>query len=259
GIKRITASPVPMGSGEVVCAHGRLPVPAPAVAELLRRHRVPIRPDSGEGELVTPTGAAILVTLVDAFTPAELTRIDRIGHGLGSREVPGRANLLRILAQEEEPAAAESVLREEVVVLSSHLDDMNPEWYGPLWERLLQGGALDVALIPMTMKKGRPGVRLEVVAHPGQGEALARMVLTHTTALGVRLAPMERRLLPRSQQRVPTPWGELRAKVADGVWRLEHDDLEQLAKRQGWSLLQAQQQVAPFLATARDAAEQPSA
>ncbi|MBF0462399.1 MAG: nickel pincer cofactor biosynthesis protein LarC [Magnetococcales bacterium] len=255
GITHMTASPVPTGSGFVTCQHGRLPIPAPAVAELLRAHRVPLRPDAVEAELVTPTGAAILVTLVNRFGGSGLTRIDRIGHGLGSRVLPGRPNLVRILAQETDPPDVTSALvRESVVVLSSHLDDMNPEWYGPLWEHLLGAGALDVALIPMTMKKGRPGVRLEVMARPGQETVLAEMVLAHTTALGVRLAVMDRLILPRTAQTVATPWGVVRAKEAGGVWRLEHDDLEQLAKRQGWTLLQAQQTIAPFLTAAIGAA-----
>ncbi|MBF0134843.1 MAG: nickel pincer cofactor biosynthesis protein LarC [Magnetococcus sp. DMHC-1] len=251
GITHISSSPVPTGTGFVLCQHGRLPIPVPAVAELLRDHHVPLRPDTVEAELVTPTGAAILVTLADRFGAAALTRIDHMGYGAGSRELPGRPNVLRILAQEDEPAESLSPLqREQVVVLSSHVDDMNPEWYGSLWDRLLSAGALDVALIPMTMKKGRPGVRIEVVATPGTEVTLAQIVLSHTTALGVRLATMDRLILPRTHKTLATPWGIVRAKEAGGVWRLEHDDLEQLARRQAWSLLQAQQYLAPFLAAA---------
>ena len=250
GITHVTASPVPTGSGFVTCQHGRLPVPAPAVAELLRKHQVPINPDPVKAELVTPTGAAILVTLVNAFGPSCLSRFDRIGYGLGTQEIPGRSNVLRILAQDTDGDATIPEVQEQVIVLSSHLDDMNPEWYGPLWNRLLEAGALDVALIPMTMKKGRPGVRIEVVAHPGQETVLAQMLLSHTTALGVRMARMDRLILPRTQRNVTTPWGVIRAKEAGGIWRLEHDDLEQLARSHSWTLPQAQQQVAPFLSTA---------
>ncbi|MBF0180480.1 MAG: nickel pincer cofactor biosynthesis protein LarC [Magnetococcales bacterium] len=250
GITRVTASPVPTGSGVVNGAHGRLPVPVPAVVELLRAHQAPLRPDNAEAELVTPTGAAILVALVERYGPADLTRVDRVGHGLGSRELPGRANVLRILAQNEDSAlvAESGLLRERVLVLSCHVDDMNPEWYGPLWEHLTRAGALDVALIPMTMKKGRPGVRIEVVARPGHEEELARILLTHTTSLGVRLDAMERLVLPRAERELKTPWGTVRVKVAGGIWRPEHDDLEQLARRQGWSLPQAWQNLAPLLA-----------
>ncbi|MEO5331852.1 MAG: nickel pincer cofactor biosynthesis protein LarC [Magnetococcus sp. YQC-5] len=255
GITQVTSSSVPTGSGYVNSAHGRLPIPAPAVAEMLRSHRVPLRPDAVEAELVTPTGAAILVTLAQRFVPMELSRIDRVGYGLGTRELSGRSNLLRILAQEEaesldtfSPNA--SLQRERVAVLSCHVDDMNPEWYGPLWDRLLGAGALDVALIPMTMKKGRPGVRIEVVGRPGEETALARIILTHTTTLGVRLALMDRFVLPRKERVLKTPWGTIRIKEAGGVWRMEHDDLAQLAHRQNWSLLETQQHLTPYLALA---------
>ncbi|MBF0126873.1 MAG: nickel pincer cofactor biosynthesis protein LarC [Magnetococcales bacterium] len=254
GVTQVSASPVPTGSGYVNGAHGRLPVPVPAVVELLRRHHAPLRPDAVEAELVTPTGAAILVTLVDRYGPLELTRVDRVGCGLGSRELHGRGNLLRILVQEETlplpPETGSGLLRDRVVVLSCHVDDMNPEWYGPLWEHLMGAGALDMALLPMTMKKGRPGVRIEVVAHPGREEALARLMLTHTTSLGVRMDVMERFVLPRTEKILKTPWGTVRVKEAAGIWRLEHDDLEQLARRQGWSLPETQQNLAPMLALA---------
>ncbi|MBF0294164.1 MAG: nickel pincer cofactor biosynthesis protein LarC [Magnetococcales bacterium] len=251
-ITRVTASPVPTGTGVVNGAHGRLPIPVPAVVELLRAHQARLRPDNVEAELVTPTGAAILVALAERYGPADLTRVDRIGHGLGSRELPGRANLLRILAQNDAPAptAHPGLLRERVLVLSCHVDDMNPQWYGPLWEHLAQAGALDVALLPMTMKKGRPGVRIEVVARPDHEEELARILLTHTTSLGVRVDAMERFILPRDERELKTPWGTVRVKVAGGIWRPEHDDLEQLARRQGWSLPEAWQNLAPVLALA---------
>ncbi|NGZ05451.1 MAG: nickel pincer cofactor biosynthesis protein LarC [Magnetococcales bacterium] len=251
GVTRVTASPVPTGSGFVQCAHGRMPVPVPAVVELLRRFRAPLRPDPVEAELVTPTGAAILVTLAEQYGPPEIKRVDRVGYGLGSRDLPGRPNILRILAsdlRDEPPVATSDLEREQVAVLSAHIDDMNPAWFGPLWDRLLSGGALDVALIPMTMKKGRPGVRLEVVARVEDEESVARIILTHTTTLGVRSARMDRFVLPRMERVVKTPWGAIRAKEAGGVWRLEHDDLVALAQRQQWSLPETQQHLTPFLA-----------
>ncbi len=256
GISRVTASPIPTGSGSVVCQHGIMPVPVPAVVEICRRHRVPLRPDPLEMEWVTPTGAAILANLTDHFGTMELHRIDRIGNGLGSREVQGRANVLRILAEDAVDSVVEEITdtsanpprRERVSVLSSHVDDMNPEWYGPLWEQLFQAAALDVALIPMTMKKGRPGVRIEVVCKPEDGERLATLILRHSSALGVRLATMERLVLPRRMRSVQTPWGVLNCKDAGGVWRPEHADLADMAQKQGWSLPEAQQRITPFLA-----------
>ncbi len=250
GITGVTAGPVPTGSGTVVCQHGAMPLPVPAVAELLRRFRVPLRPDPLEMEWVTPTGAAVLVNLADRFGAMDLDRIDRIGHGLGSREVRGRSNALRILAREDDPPATDHPVRERVTVLSAHVDDMNPEWYGPLWERLFQDGALDVALIPMTMKKGRPAVRIEVVCRPADADHLAERVLKHSTAIGVRLATMDRLALPRSMRPLQTPWGILQCKEAGGIWRPEHDQLAALAQRHGWSLPETQQRIAPFLALA---------
>ncbi|MBF0445489.1 MAG: nickel pincer cofactor biosynthesis protein LarC [Magnetococcales bacterium] len=248
GIDSISSSLVPTGAGFVNCQHGRLPIPVPAVAELLRKYSVPIRHDPVESELVTPTGAAILVTLADSYGAFDLTRIDRIGYGLGSRKIPGRPNVLRIFAQQDSLQTTPDLIRESVAVLSSHVDDMNPEWYGPLWDKLFAAGALDVALIPMTMKKGRPGVRIEVVCKLGEEKSLAQIILAHSTALGVRFTTMERFILPRSEKKLQTPWGDIRIKDAGGVWRLEHDDLAEIAKKQGWSLPMSQQQLAPFLA-----------
>ncbi|MBF0195270.1 MAG: nickel pincer cofactor biosynthesis protein LarC [Magnetococcales bacterium] len=250
GVKSISSSQVPTGSGFVDCQHGRLPIPVPAVAELLRKNGVPIRHDPVEAELVTPTGAAILVTLVKRFGSLDLTRIDRIGYGLGSRKIPGRPNVLRIFAEEESEITTTTLIQESVAVLSSHVDDMNPEWYGPLWDRLFDAGAMDVALIPMTMKKGRPGVRIEVICNLGQEKDLSEIMLNHSTALGVRFSTTKRFIMPRSEKKLHTPWGDIRVKDAGGVWRLEHDDLAKVAKTQGWSMPKTQQELAPFLADA---------
>ncbi|MBF0369790.1 MAG: nickel pincer cofactor biosynthesis protein LarC [Magnetococcales bacterium] len=262
GVTEVTATPLPLNSGQVTCAHGQMPLPAPAVTEILKSHQVPLQPVAFDRELVTPTGAAILVNMVDRFGPPDLTRIDRVGYGLGGREIAGQANALRILAQEAtapSPASATpsasttpipTLDRGWVGELTTHVDDMNPEWYGPLWETLFAAGALDVALIPMTMKKGRPGVRIEVMTPLGQEEKLARLLLTHTTALGVRFNRRERFTLPRSHRLFETPWGSLRAVEAGEIWRVEQDDLATLAKRQGWSLPQARQEIAPHLQTA---------
>ncbi|MBF0183271.1 MAG: nickel pincer cofactor biosynthesis protein LarC [Magnetococcales bacterium] len=246
GVSSCSASALATGSGFVDCAHGRLPIPAPAVAELLRRYRVPLLADPVNGELVTPTGAAILVTLAERYGACPLTRIDRVGQGLGSREIAGRANLLRLLAQEEEENEA-TLLREWVTVLTTHIDDMNPEWYGALSDHLWQAGVLDVALLPITMKKGRPGVRLEVMAETEQAERVAALILHHSTALGVRLTPTERLILPRRLREITTPWGMVRVKEAGERCKIEYADLLAVAEGQGWSLLQAQERLLPYL------------
>ena len=247
GFTEVTATAVPVGTGTVQCQHGRMSIPVPAVAQIFSRYRVPIKPDPVEMELVTPTGAAILVHLVDRFCPPPLTRIDRMGYGLGTRELPGRGNAVRLLAQIEKNNGSTAIYKEPIAVLSSHLDDMNPEWYGPLWQQLFAAGALDVALIPMTMKKGRPGIRLEVVAPPDRQEQLAQLILKQTTTLGVRVAFMDRYVQPRTEQTLETPWGELHIKLAGEMAYPEHESLVQLAQRQGWSLPEAQRRIAPLL------------
>ncbi|MBF0309320.1 MAG: nickel pincer cofactor biosynthesis protein LarC [Magnetococcales bacterium] len=246
GIAEVTASPLLTGSGTVSGQHGVMPVPAPAVAELIRRCRIPLLGDAVAGEMATPTGVAILSGIVSRYGASGLTGLDRVGCGLGRREVAGRANALRLLAQEMGSDAG-GLLRDEVVVLTTHVDDMNPEWYGPLWERLLQAGALDVALLPLTMKKGRPGVRLEVVGPVSLEKALAEIVLSHTTTLGVRVQIVPRWILPRRKSRVTTPWGELDVVLAAGVARAEFVSLQAMAANQGWSLPLTQQKVAPYL------------
>ncbi|MBF0422785.1 MAG: nickel pincer cofactor biosynthesis protein LarC [Magnetococcales bacterium] len=248
-ITDITSSPPPLGSGTVRCDHGLMPVPVPAVAELFRRHHVPIHPDIDppSGELVTPTGAVILIHFCQRFGPSPLTRIDATGLGLGSRDLPNRINGLRLLAQKLSPTDL-SLHQDRVVVLSTHIDDMNPEWYGPLWDHLFQAGALDVALSPITMKKGRPGVRLEVIAPDAISASLARLILTHTTSLGVRFQPCDRMILPRLTREFKTPWGTVSAKKSPNHWKLEYDDLARMATTMNWTLPDTQARVAAFLA-----------
>ncbi|MBF0143801.1 MAG: nickel pincer cofactor biosynthesis protein LarC [Magnetococcales bacterium] len=254
GMTEVTASAAPLGGGSVTCHHGTLPVPVPAVVEIFRRHRIPVAPHDGlEGERVTPTGAAILAHLVDDYGGLRLTRIDRVGHGLGSRELAGRPNLLRILVEEKGRGGERpGVIRDRVALLSTHIDDMNPEWYGPLWERLQGAGVLDVALMPITMKKGRPATRLEVIVAVGQEGRVARLLLEHTTTLGVRVAEWDRFTLERAHERFTTPWGDVRAVVAGGLWRLEFEDLARIARTEGWSLPLVQQRLMPFLEAARE-------
>ncbi|MBF0454606.1 MAG: nickel pincer cofactor biosynthesis protein LarC [Magnetococcales bacterium] len=246
--KQVSASPTPVGTGTVTCDHGEMPIPVPAVAELFRSHAVPIRPDNTPMELVTPTGAAILVTLVERFGPSELTQIHRIGAGLGSRDIPGRANLLRILCQESPlPLSPSTTQRDRVIQMTTNLDDMNPEWYPPLVDKLFEAGALDVALFPITMKKGRPGCALELLAPPEQEERLATLLLENSTSLGVRILPMERITLARQKVTIQTPWGKITAKKAGNTLRLEHRDLLRIAQQNNWSLPVAYQNLTPYL------------
>jgi uncharacterized protein (TIGR00299 family) protein len=227
GVEAIYAAPLPLGSGWVESAHGRLPVPAPATLELLQG--LPVHTQIGSGERVTPTGAAIVAALacrepLPAFVPLG------IGHGAGSKDFSDTPNLLRAVLGERQVAAD----RDEVVVLETHLDDLSPAVLGYVMEQLLAAGALDVAYGQLQMKKNRPGIRVTVIAVPDQAEALARLLLTETTALGVRMQPMQRMVLARAEELRETSFGPVRVKVAKDGTRIlrvtpEYDECRRLA------------------------------
>lgn len=219
GIERIVSSPLPLGSGTVRCAHGLLPVPAPAVAELVKGFPVY---DNGEpGERVTPTGAAILTTLSESFGPLPGLTVEAAGYGSGTRPDQKLPNLLRVLVGENrenrevgEVGEVGEVEEKNVVLVETNLDDCNPQFLERAMERLFEAGALDVAFHPVGMKKNRPGVMLSAVVPPSCQEACAQIVLEETTALGVRLIPAERRVMSRKIEAVETPYGPVRVKVA---------------------------------------------
>lgn len=225
GVERIVCSPLPLGRGFVDCAHGRIPLPAPAVVELLAG--IPVTAWPEPGETVTPTGAALVSTLADGFGPLPAMRLLAQGLGGGSRPSRGLPNLVRLFLGDDGPVSA----ADQVVEIVCHLDDMSPEDWPLVSERLLAAGALDVAAAPLLMKKGRPGLMALVMARPDQAEALAALVLEQTTSLGVRLRCCERRILPREQITVDSPWGPVRvkrARVGDG-WRV-HPEAEDVAR-----------------------------
>jgi hypothetical protein len=230
----VTASPVALGHGTVVTAHGRLPLPAPAVLELLRG--VPTTPAPVAWETVTPTGAAILRAIVDDWCALPALTIDAIGHGAGNDRPGPLPNVLRAVL-----GRSGGLARDTVSVLTCHLDDLVPEHFDLALERLLAAGALDVALQHAQMKKNRPGYALTVIARPERAAELARLLLRETGSLGVRLQQAERLLAPREIVRVATPFGRLRVKLAfdeQGAARAsaEYDDAKRLAKRRGVSL-----------------------
>jgi uncharacterized protein (TIGR00299 family) protein len=215
GIRRIAASRIPLGRGTVTCAHGVLPVPAPATLEILRD--VPVYGTDIESELVTPTGAAIIRTLAGEYGPAPEMRITAAGYGAGSRELGSLPNLLRVVIGEESSAA------EQVLIVETGIDDMNPEVYGYLMERLFEDGALDVCMIPAFMKKNRPGTLLQVLCPVSCREAVVARILTETTTLGVRYYDVSRRILERKPVTVETPYGPVTAKqvrMPDGRTRV---------------------------------------
>jgi uncharacterized protein (TIGR00299 family) protein len=230
----IGAAPPVIGNGFVRTAHGVVAVPAPATAELLAG--IPVRFD-GDGELTTPTGAAILAAVVDQFGAPPPMRIRAVGYGAGTRELADRANLLRAVVGEP-IGEADAPAAPEVVLLEANVDDMSPQLVEPLFEALAAAGAVDVWSAPILMKKLRPALQVSALAPPAAVAAVERAFFTHSTTLGLRKRPLERVVLARSFAEVATPYGSVRAKVAalDGAAlgaQPEFEDCRRLAARAG--------------------------
>lgn len=230
GVERIHCSPLNLGSGTVVAAHGTLPVPAPATARLVEG--LPTYAEGPSVELTTPTGAALVATLSSAFGPLPAMRIAASGYGAGTGDFPGRANLLRVLLGE---GAETDAPAEQIWVLEANIDDMTPEMAGYAMERLLEAGALDVTLTPTQMKKNRPGFTLSVLAAPEDRAALGSLMLAETSTMGIRESAARRRTLRRSWTTVSTPYGAVRIKCADeksaeDTFAPEYEDCRKLAK-----------------------------
>ena len=236
---RVVASPLNVGSGTVRCEHGELPVPAPATAELLLG--VPTYVQGPPAELVTPTGALLVTEYAGAYGPAPAMRVERIGYGAGCRNPAGRPNVLRALVGEGTGTGA----FERVVVLECQIDDMNPQLYGVLMDRLAAAGALDVFYAPIQMKKNRPGTLVTVVAPPGRREALSDILFRESTTIGLRVTETERERLDREAVAVETPIGSVRIKVArrEGAIRNaapEFEDCARLAAERRLSIKEVQ-------------------
>ncbi len=234
-IDRVEASTLPVGGGFVMSEHGRIPVPAPATAHLLRG--VPIRGGPVEAELVTPTGAALLATVCERFGPTPEFTLGAIGVGAGSREFADHPNVLRLMLGD----TASAPTQRTVAVLETALDDENPQFAAAVLPALLAAGALDAMLIPTTMKKGRAGWWLVVVCETLDSERLAALILIQTTALGVRRRIDQRFELPRRIEQVQTPYGPISVKVAtlpDGSERAipEFEEVRLASARTGKSL-----------------------
>ena len=234
GVDAIHAAPLPLGRGLIRAAHGPLPVPGPAVTALLRGRAV--RWEAGTAELVTPTGAAIVAGLASP-DPVPPMRLDAVGWGAGERSLPDRPNLLRIALGTALVAPA----TEDVAVLEATIDDLSPQLYEHVIERLLAAGARDVFLTPVVMKKSRPGTTLTVLTAPTDRERLAAIVFAETSTIGLRWTTWHRLVLPREERRVETPWGAVRVKIAtapDGTRNVapEFDDCRALAQAHGVAL-----------------------
>lgn len=208
GVGRVVSSPVPLGRGTARGAHGIFPLPAPASVALLRGAKV--RGVDHAVETVTPTAAALLAELAESFGPIPAMQLAAVGYGAGTRTTP-EPNILRVLLGEADDAAGDS---ETLVMLETNIDDMSPEVHGYVVERLLADGALDAYLTPVIMKKGRPGVVLNVLCRPGDAERLRGLLFAETSTLGIRTVEVRRHCLPRAIKTVQTPYGEIRIKVA---------------------------------------------
>ncbi|MGH9543834.1 MAG: nickel pincer cofactor biosynthesis protein LarC [Terriglobales bacterium] len=212
GVDEIVCSPLNVGGGTVKCAHGVLPVPVPATVELLQG--APVYSSGIQVELVTPTGAAIVKTLAKRFTPFPAMKIEKSGYGAGTRDFPGHANVVRLTIGESQAGFAENTSQETVTVLEANLDDLNPQVFGYVVERLLEAGALDTFAVPVQMKKNRPGMLLTVLARPEDAPRLTQIIFTETSTLGVRRREEQRQTLTRKWIKVVTRWGDVRLKIA---------------------------------------------
>jgi hypothetical protein len=212
-IDRLMASALPLGRGFVTCAHGVLPVPAPAVLEILQG--APVYTGEVEMEMVTPTGAAILMGAGAGFGAMPTMTIDRVGYGAGTRELSRQPNLLRVVLGESVGARIEGSI-ERLLMVETCIDDMNPEIFGYLMDMLFADGALDVFWVPAQMKKSRPGTLVQVLCAPEQREKIIARILSETTSLGVRYHEVHRTALPRQTATVHTEYGSIEVKRVQG-------------------------------------------
>ncbi len=232
GVERIVCSPLPLGRGFVSGAHGQIPLPAPATVGLLKG--APIVGSAIQAELVTPTGAALLKHLASRFGELPAMRLDRVGYGAGTRDLP-IPNLLRVFIGE---ADANAFTTDTVTVLETNIDDQNPEQVAHLMERAFEAGALDVTMTPTQMKKNRTGVVLSVIAKPENTDTLRTLILTETSSLGVREQSTQRSIMPRDRLEVETPWGKTFVKVGhlpngQHKYAPEFEDCRVLARKAG--------------------------
>jgi uncharacterized protein (TIGR00299 family) protein len=216
-VDEIVCSPLNVGGGTVQCAHGSFPVPAPATLELLKD--APVYSSGLQKELVTPTGAAIVKTLARRFAAFPEMKIERSGYGAGSRDFPGHPNVVRLTLGrltigESASALASKTATDTVTVLEANLDDLNPQVFGYVMDRLFVEGALDAFGMPVQMKKNRPGTLLTVLCKPEDASKLTQLIFTETTTLGVRRRNEARQTLARRWESVRTEWGEVRIKIA---------------------------------------------
>ena len=231
GIEKFACSALNVGGGTAKMAHGVLPVPAPATANLLQGK--PTYSNGVQKELVTPTGAAIVATLCDSFGPQPPMNVSAIGYGAGSADLEGQPNVVRIMIGETVEKSVAG-FDEEIAVIEANLDDMNPQIYGYFLEKALSAGALDVYTTPVQMKKNRPGTLLTVLCKPQDTNTLMSLIFAETTTFGARTYRAQRRTLPREFLSVATAFGDVRIKISRVNGRIQHaapeyDDCRKLA------------------------------
>ncbi len=235
GVDEIVCSSLNVGGGMVKCAHGTFPVPAPATVELLKD--APLYSANVQAELVTPTGAAIVKTLAKRFGNFPEMKVEKSSYGAGSRDFPGHPNVLRIVIGEAAAKTTGRTQSDTISVLEANLDDLNPQVFGYVMDRLLEEGALDVFGVPVQMKKNRPGTLLTVLCKPEDADKLTQLVFSETTTLGVRRREESRQTLARRWESVRTEWGEVRIKIAsmNGTvtnYAPEYEDCRRIAEEQ---------------------------
>jgi len=258
-VEQVHVSALPLGGGFVETAHGRLPVPAPATAELLKG--LAVHGDCGPGERVTPTGAAIVAALAVGCGPQPVMRLERIGSGAGSKDFDDCPNILRAFLGKRGVAADDG----QVVVAETNIDDSTPEVLGFVMERLLEEGALDVFFTPIQMKKNRPAVQLSFLCRPERLDHLARLVLSETSAIGLRHYAADRVVLERRVAELPTTFGPVRFKQVYDGGRLvrsapEFEDCRRIARERGMACREVMEQLtaeARRAGTERTCASQP--
>jgi uncharacterized protein (TIGR00299 family) protein len=222
-------SRIPLGRGLTRSRHGPLPLPGPATLELLKG--LPIQWTHLEGETVTPTGAAIVAALGTGFGDQPRMTVEKIGYGAGEKQFPDRPNVLRVVLGREKTAWE----HDEMLIIETNIDDMNPEFYDYVLERLFKGGARDVFLSPIQMKKNRPGILLRIITEPALREKLAEIIFRETSTIGIRYYPVKRMILKRGVSRVKTKYGSVKVKIIeqpDGTKRAtpEYEDLRRIAQ-----------------------------
>jgi pyridinium-3,5-bisthiocarboxylic acid mononucleotide nickel chelatase len=229
GITRIMASAINVGSGMVKTSHGMLPIPAPATAELLTN--IPFYQSSIQFELTTPTGAVIISTLGSSFGPMPPMKVNRIAYGAGDKDFPGQPNVLRLMIGEMAATDEEDIS----IVIETNIDDMNPQVYDYLIEKLIQQGAHDVYLTPIIMKKGRPAILLSVLTDRSKSDVVLDTIFRETTSIGVRIQEVGRRKLSREIREVDTVYGKIKIKISkrgDEVLTItpEYEDCRRIAE-----------------------------